>query len=127
MKIQSMRRWWRAAVLAALLPFSGGLHAEDVVKLHVPQIVHEKEDLLVQIRLTRNADNQFMKVVAASSGYYGSSEMQLDGQAASPLQTVRFRSLPAGWYEVIGAVYDSQYHMRGSARVSVLVYPYGAN
>ena len=127
MKTRPMRRWWRAAVLAALLPFGGGLHAEDVVKLHVPQIVHEKEDLLVQIRLTRNADNQFMKVVASSSGYYGSSEMQLDGQATSPLKTVRFRSLPAGWYEVIGAVYDSQYHMRGSARVAVLVYPYGAN
>jgi len=53
--------------------------------------------------------------------------MQLDGQSTSPIKTVRFRSLPAGWYEVIGSVYNGQYHMRGSARVSVLVYPYGAN
>jgi hypothetical protein len=125
--MKALRRWWRAVVLIVLLPFGGALHAEDVVKLHVPSIVHEKDDLLVQIRLTRNADNQFMKVVAASSGYYGSSEMQLDGQSTSPITTVRFRSLPAGWYEVTGAVYDGQYHMRGSARVSVLVYPYGAN
>jgi hypothetical protein len=35
--------------------------------------------------------------------------------------------LPAGWYEVIGSVYDSQYKMRGSARTAVLVYARGMN
>jgi len=60
--------------------------------------------------------------VATSAGYYGSSEMQLDGQATSPLKIVRFRGVPAGWYEVVGAVYDSQLHMRGSARTTVLVF-----
>lgn len=120
---QSAHRWWRGAVVGVLLALGCVLNAEDVVKLHVPSMVGEKDDLLVQIRLTKSADNQFMKVVAASSTYYGSSEMSLDGQSTSPLKVVRFRSLPAGWYEVVGVVYDAQYHMRGSARTAVLVFP----
>ena len=117
-----LKRWWRAAVLMIVLTSLGGtLGAEDVVKLHVLPTLGEKDDLLVQVRLTKSADNQFMKVVAASSSYYGSSEMVLDGQGTSPVTNVKFRSLPAGWYEVIGAVYDGQYHMRGSARTTVLV------
>jgi len=88
----------------------------------VQPIVYEKDDLVVQVRLSKNDDNRFMKVVATSAGYYGSSEMQLDGQETSPLKVVRFRSLPAGWYEVVGAVYDGRNQMRGSARVSVLVF-----
>jgi hypothetical protein len=117
-----LSHWWRAALVAALVSMVGVVHAEDVVKLHVQPIVYEKDDLLVQVRLTRNDDNRFMKIVATSAGYYGSSEMQLDGQQTSPLKIVRFRSLPAGWYEVVGAVYDGRYQMRGSARVSVLVF-----
>jgi hypothetical protein len=122
MASKSLSRWWRAALVAALVSFVGVVHAEDVVKLHVQPIVYEKDDLVVQVRLSKNDDNRFMKVVATSAGYYGSSEMQLDGQETSPLKVVRFRSLPAGWYEVVGAVYDGSNHMRGSARVSVLVF-----
>ena len=122
MASKSLSRWWRAALVAALVSFVGVVHAEDVVKLHVQPIVYEKDDLVVQVRLSKNDDNRFMKVVATSAGYYGSSEMQLDGQETSPLKVVRFRSLPAGWYEVVGVVYDSRNHMRGSARVSVLVF-----
>ena len=121
------KRWWRAAIFILLLSLDGSLHAEDVLRLHVSPMVGEKDDLTVQIRLSKNADNQFMKVVAASSNYYGSSEMVLDGQSTEPLKVVKFRSLPAGWYEVIGAVYDGRYRMRGSARTAVLVVARGSN
>jgi hypothetical protein len=120
-------RRWRAAIFIALVSLGGVLHAEDVVRLHVSPTLGEKDDLTIQIRLTRSPDNQFMKVVAASSSYYGSTEMVLDGQGTEPLKIVTFRSLPAGWYEVIGAVYDANYHMRGSARTAVLVYARGPN
>ena|SRR5690242_4360089 len=124
---KSFNRWWRAAIAVVLVSLGGVLHAEDVMKLHVSPMLGEKDDLTVQIRLTRSADNQFMKVVAASSNYYGSTEMVLDGQGTEPLKVVKFRSLPAGWYEVIGAVYDGQYKMRGSARTAVLVVARGVN
>jgi hypothetical protein len=122
MASKCLRGWWRAALVAALVSFVGVVHAEDVVRLHVQPIVYEKDDLTVQIRLVKNDDNRFMKVVATSAGYYGSSEMQLDGQQTSPLKVVKFRSLPAGWYEIVGSVYDGSYKMRGSARVTVLVF-----
>jgi hypothetical protein len=122
-----LNRWWRAATVILLLSLDGSLHAEDVLRLHVSPMLGEKDDLTVQIRLSKNADNQFMKVVAASSNYYGSSEMVLDGQSTEPVKVVKFRSLPAGWYEVIGAVYDGQYRMRGSARTAVLVIARGSN
>jgi len=124
---KSFNRWSRAAIAVVLVSLGGVLHAEDVMKLHVSPMLGEKDDLTVQIRLTRSADNQFMKVVAASSNYYGSTEMVLDGQGTEPLKVVKFRSLPAGWYEVIGAVYDGQYKMRGSARTAVLVVARGVN
>ena len=122
---RSLSRWWRAAVVVVIVLLGGSLRAEDVVKLHVLPMVGEKDDLLIQVRLTQSPDNQFMKVVASSSTYYGSSEMVLDGQSTSPVTNVRFRSLPAGWYEIVGAVYDGNYRMRGSARTAVLVFPRG--
>ncbi len=118
---RSLNRWWRAAAVAAIVLLGGSLRAEDVVRLHVLPMVGEKDDLLVQVRLANSADNQFMKVVAASETYYGSSEMVLDGQSTSPVTNVRFRSLPAGWYEIVGTVYDGNYRMRGSARTAVFV------
>ena len=127
MVTRCLNRWWRAVVLMVVMSLAGALRAEDVVKLHVLPTLGEKDDLLVQVRLTKSDDNQFMKVVAASSSYYGSSEMVLDGESTTPITTVRFRSLPAGWYEVTGAVYDGRYHMRGSARTTVLVVPRAAN
>jgi hypothetical protein len=123
MSRKHVSRWWHAALVAGIVSLVGVVHAEDVMKLHVSPIVSEKDDLLVQVRLEKNSENQFMRVVAASDGYYGSSELQLDGQRTSLVTMVRFRSLPAGWYEVVGAVYDAQQHMRGSARTTVLVFP----
>jgi hypothetical protein len=64
-----------------------------------------------------------MRVTAESESYYSRSEMELEGEYSARVKVIRFRSVPAGWYEVTGTVFDHQKHVKGLARRSVLVFP----
>jgi hypothetical protein len=85
--------------------------------------MYEKNDLVVQVLIQRDAENDAMRVTAESSSYFASSEMDLEGGYAPRVKVVRFRDLPSGFYEVTGTVYDGRAKVKGQARVSVLVYP----
>jgi len=85
--------------------------------------MYEKNDLVVQVLIQRDADNGAMRVTAESSTYFASSEMELEGGFAPRVKVIRFRDLPSGFYEVTGIVFDGKAKVKGQARVSVLVYP----
>ena len=125
-------RWPVTAVVLILLlavpivtvaPVVTVLHATDFVELHVSPILSERGDMLVQVLVTRDAENQWMKVTAESEGYYSSSEMELEGEYSARVKVIRFRDVPAGWYEVTGTVFDQRKHVKGIARRSVMVFP----
>ena len=117
-------RLLQAAALCLVLPGMIDLRADDVVRIHVPSnILTDRSDLVVQVLVIRNAENRALKVTAESASYYSSSEIQIDGDRHPTVQLVRFISVPAGWYEVTGAVFDERQKTRGVARTSVLVYP----
>jgi len=111
------------AAIAGSPPFLTSAHAENVVRLQVSPTMYEKNDLVVQVLIQRDAENDAMRVTAESNTYFASSEMELDGGFAPRVKVVRFRDLPSGFYEVTGTVYDSRAKVKGQARVSVLVYP----
>jgi hypothetical protein len=129
----SLNRRWRMAVvvlmlflavpLVTVLPRVTVLHANDFLQLHVSPVLSERGDMLVQVLVTRDADNQWMKVTAESEGYYSSSEMELEGEYSPRVKVIRFRGVPAGWYEVTGTVFDHRQHVKGLARRSVMVFP----
>jgi hypothetical protein len=79
--------------------------------------------MLVQVLVTRDAENEWMKVTAESEDYYSSSEMALEGEYSPRVKVIRFRGVPAGWYEITGTVFDHHQHVKGLARRSVMVFP----
>jgi len=118
-------RWLpRAAALLLFLPGLIELRASEVVRIHVSSnVLLERSDLVVQVLVVRDAENRALQVTAESASFYGSSEMQIEGDTHPMVQQVRFISVPAGWYEVTGTVFDQRQKARGTARTSVLVYP----
>jgi hypothetical protein len=64
-------------------------------------------NVTVRVHVTPNADNRGLEVSADSGEYYRSSWVQLDGKEAPKAITVELRSLPAGAYEIRGALIDS--------------------
>jgi len=129
----SLNRRWRMAVVvltlvlavpvATVLPVVPVLHANDFVQLHVSPVLSDRGDMLVQVLVTRDAENQWMRITAESEVYYSSSEMELEGEYSPRVKVIRFRGVPAGWYEVTGTVFDHRQHVKGLARRSVLVFP----
>jgi hypothetical protein len=111
-----------AASFISVLPMTA-LHANDFVQLHVSPVLSERGDMLVQVLVTRDSENQWMKVTAESAMYYSSSEMELEGEYSPRVKVIRFRGVPAGWYEVTGTVFDHRQHVKGLARRSVMVFP----
>jgi hypothetical protein len=109
--------------IVTVLPAVAVLRATDFIELHVSPILSERGDMLVQVLVTRDAENQWMKITAESEGYYSSSEMELEGEYSARVKVIRFRGVPAGWYEVTGTVFDNRKHVKGVARRSVLVFP----
>ena len=133
MATQSLTQRWRMAVvvlmvlLAAsfvvIMPFAALIHANDFVQLHVSPVLSDRGDMLVQVLVTRDAENQWMRVTAESETYYSSSEMELEGEYSPRVKVIRFRGVPSGWYEVTGTVFDHRQHVKGLARRSVMVFP----
>jgi hypothetical protein len=116
-------RWRMAAVVLMLFLAVPLITANDFVQLHVSPVLSERGDMLVQVLVTRDAENQWMKVTAESEVYYSSSEMELEGEYSARVKVIRFRGVPAGWYEVTGTVFDNRQHVKGLARRSVMVFP----
>jgi hypothetical protein len=112
-----------AVPILSVPPVVTVLHAADFLELHVSPILSDRGDMLVQVLVTRDAENQWMKITAESEGYYSSSEMELEGEYSARVKVIRFRGVPAGWYEVTGTVFDHSKHVKGVARRSVLVFP----
>jgi hypothetical protein len=124
MATQSLNRRWRMAVVGLMLFLAVPLvTANDFLQLHVSPVLSERGDMLVQVLVTRDAENQWMKVTAESEVYYSSSEMELEGEYSPRVKVIRFRGVPAGWYEVTGTVFDHRQHVKGLARRSVMVFP----
>ena len=128
-----MTRHARWPILAASLlfvlslfgtsPFAAVARAADVLRLHVSPNMAEKGDLQVQVLLTRDSENRYVAVTAESDSYYSSSVQDLDGEGAPLVKVIWFRSLPAGVYQVRGAVFDAKGKMKGSAQQTLFVFP----
>jgi len=117
-----------AAILFALSsagasPFAAIARAADAVRLHVSPNMGEHGDLQVQVLMTRDPENRYVAVSAESENYYSSSVQDLEGDRAPLVKVIWFRSLPAGAYQVKGAVFDAQGKMKGSAQQWLFVYP----
>ena len=57
--------------------------------------------------MSPNTENRALEVVAESSEFYRSSQVQLEGEHAPAMITFEFRGLPGGEYVVYAVLTDS--------------------
>jgi hypothetical protein len=81
--------------------------------------------VVVRVHISPNVANRALEVVAQSDDFYRSSRIQLDGDDAPTGNSLEFRSLPGGDYEVRATLIDSTGNRRASARAHVIVIPSG--
>jgi hypothetical protein len=65
-----------------------------------PHISLEPATLNIDLIVERSSDNRALQLSVESANYYRSSLVQLDGDDAPRVTTMRYGSVPAGSYEV---------------------------
>ena len=120
-----MTRMRRAAAVMLLCLLSAVVHAGDALQMKVSGMFAEHGDLLVELLVSHDTDNYSLMVTAESATYFTSSEVELDTPDRPRVTVVKFRDLPAGWYEVSGVVFDRNQKVKASSRRTVMVFRAG--
>jgi hypothetical protein len=99
------QRAWLAALLVTLaLP----LDASESLTMRVsPRMSFAPTNLSVRVHIQPDASNRMLEIVADSSEFYRSSQLQLEGDQAPRTIVVEFRGVPCGAYEVYGVLTTS--------------------
>jgi hypothetical protein len=75
--------------------------AEERLTLRVsPAVAFAPANLVVRTTVEPDPSNRSMEIIAESSEFYRSSEIQLDGESGPRTSVFQFRSLPSGEYMV---------------------------
>jgi hypothetical protein len=110
-------------VLATILP----LGAKERMTLKVsPAVAFAPANLIVRTMIEAAAENRAVEIVAESTEFYRSSEIQLDGEHAPRTTTFEFRSLPPGDYEVKATLLGSDGARLATVRQQVNVIATGS-
>src|SRR5437868_7346892 len=86
-------------LFSSALPLGAGTREPLAVRVS-PAVSFAPANLIVRATIEADAGNRSMEIIAESSEFYRSSEIQLDGDNAPRTNTFEFRSLPSGTYEV---------------------------
>ncbi len=86
-----------AVLMIAIHPATAG---ERLILKVSPNIAFAPANLIVRTTVEANPDNRAIEIVAESTDFYRSSEVQLDGDRAPRSARFEFRSLPPGTYTV---------------------------
>ena len=84
-------------MLTTTLPLGAG---ERITIKVSPAVSFAPANLIVRTIIVADADNRAVEIIAESTDFYRSSEIQLDGDNAPRTTMFEFRSLPPGTYEV---------------------------
>jgi hypothetical protein len=86
-----------------------------------PEVSFEPSSIRVQVVIERSADNRALEITAESEDFFRSSAVQLDGEESPRVNIFEFRELPAGAYEVRGALFGRNGRLRGTATRQIIV------
>ena len=94
-----------AALLFVALSTTTNLNGSNVLQMQVsPAVSRAPAMLTVRVTVDSAAENRALQIVAESRDFFRSSQIQLDGRNASPLNVFEFRNLPTGLYQVTGVL-----------------------
>src|SRR5574342_83192 len=97
-----------AAVVASVLLTGSRLAGDEPLRMQLsPAVAREPAVLTIRVLVEAAEDNRMLQVVAESPTFYRSSEVQIDGDHATPLNVFQFRNLPTGLYQVTSILIGS--------------------
>ncbi|HXH23627.1 MAG TPA: hypothetical protein VNI78_00170 [Vicinamibacterales bacterium] len=109
-------------VVAAILSLARGSVAEDRLRIDVtPRISQAPAQVRIRARVTPNAENRALRVVADSGDFFRSSLLMLDGADAALVNEMSFKNLPGGEYEVTVTLLDAEGHATTVDRRTITV------
>lgn len=109
--------------MTATLPLGAG---ERITMKVSPAVSFAPANLNVRATIVADADNRAVEIVAESADFYRSSTIQLEGDQAARTNTLEFRSLPPGVYEVRATLLGNNSEPRAIIRQRVNVFAGGA-
>ena len=113
---------FRACLFGVMVMAAGPLGAGERLALRVsPAVSFAPANLVVRATIEADSANRAVEVVAESSEFYRSSEIELDGENAPRTNMFEFRSLPSGTYEVRVTLRAGDGHQLANVRQQVNV------
>ena len=109
--------------LIALLCITGSLGVSltgnEELKMQVwPAVSRAPAVLTVRVTVDKSPDNRMLQIVAESRDFYRSSEIQINGEHAAPLNVFEFRNLPTGLYQVTSVLIGAHGHRATAGRLA---------
>ena len=96
--------------------------AGDPVSLRVnPSVSVAPTVLAIRVSVAPQSENRALEIIVDSSDFYRLSRVQLDGEHAPTVNTLRIDSVPAGDYEVTATVISADGKRAKMARAHVEV------
>jgi hypothetical protein len=112
------RLWLLGLALGATTLVAAG----EPISIRVnPSVSLAPATLGIRVHVAPEADNRALEIVVDSDDFYRLSRMQLDGDRAPAVNTLRIEGVPAGGYEVTAAVIGGDGGRRALARARVQV------
>jgi hypothetical protein len=112
----------QALLAGALLVLTLPVSARERLTMRVsPAYSHEPASLTIQLSIEPDSGNRVIRVSVESAEFYRSSEVELDGNRAPRTSVFRYRSLPAGDYEVRSVLFGTGGQERGMKSQAVTV------
>jgi len=90
-----------------------------------PAVQRAPAFLTVRVSIERSADNRMLEVVAESPAFYRSSQIQIDGANAPPLNVFEFPNLPSGLYQVTGVLVGAHGQRAMVSKIASVQPPFG--
>ena len=112
-------------LFSSALPLGAGTREPLAVRVS-PAVSFAPANLIVRATIEADAGNRSIEIIAESSEFYRSSEIQLEGERAARTNMFEFRSLPPGTYEVRATLLGAGGQTRGIVRQQVNVIASGA-
>jgi hypothetical protein len=83
-----------------------------------PAVAREPAVLTIRVTVEAADENRVLQVVAESSTFYRSSEVQIDGKRAAALNVFEFRNVPTGLYNVTSVLIGPHGQRASASRVA---------
>jgi hypothetical protein len=114
-----MRRLLVALALMMLAPVVDGRERLEIRAR--PAFSFAPAELQLEFKITPDSENRGLVVSAESDTFYRSSLIELEGERAQRVVSIRYQSLPAGDYSVRGALIDAEGHERAVVEKQITV------